>query len=145
MRDLKCSLLSPVDLLPDACHHAARGHDEDALAPFSQWAGALILTQAFSADHQPSSGPTERILPSFFRQKMEDLVQSHTAPQRQSQKSAFLALDTESFALLDIIIPTHRLVGHKCRPVQESCGKCIVLDNMSVLIFLLFNTVTSWD
>lgn len=53
-------------------------------------------------------------------QKMEDLVQGHTAPQGQSQKSAFLAPDPVCFALLDTMVINCRLLDQKCIPVPKA-------------------------
>lgn len=144
---LKMQPFEPCRPSPRCMSSWSRGPEEDALAPFSQWAGALSLTQAFSADHQTSSGPTDRLLPSFFRWKMEDLGQGHTAPQGQSQKSAFLALDTVPFALPDTLVLIHRFVGQKFFPVQKGWW---AVGNSLFLIICQYSssfslTVTNWD
>lgn len=120
LEGLKIQPFEPCRPSPDACHHDPQGHDEGALAPFSQWVEALTLTQPFGADRETSSVPTKRLLPSFLRWKMEYLVQGHTAPQGQSQKSIFLALNRVFFALLDTMVINHRLLGQKYIPVQKA-------------------------
>lgn len=94
-----------------------------ALAPGSQWGGALILAQSLVLIRrraQCQRGHLQSLMPSFFTREMEDPRQGHTAPQGQSQKSAFLAPDPVSFALLDTMVINCRLLGQKCIPVPTA-------------------------
>lgn len=68
---------------------------------------------------------------------MEYLVQGHTAPQGQSQKSIFLALNRVFFALLDTMVINHRLLGQKYIPVQKAWG---AVENSLFLIICQYSS-----
>lgn len=140
LRDLKCSLLSPADLLPDACHHDPWGHDEDTLAPFFQWVRALILTQVlkcWSCDQLSANRET-----TAFIFQMENggpcprsYSTSGTEPEICSLDSWYTILCiTGHYSYYPL---TSRPEMHPSPERLMSCGKYIVL--------LFFNTVTSWD